>query len=195
MTLFDERYKSEADTGAPTGDARSRRRFIQGLGAATPLVVLTAHSPSVLARECLAPSAQASIALHNSRPDRARLQCNGANPSWWVGEYKRLTHWNDANPPTRPPQWPWSGASPSFYSGFNMNNLLFRVARGEDVADFRLDMTAAYLNRFSVKVPPEVIDYDDLTAMWNGRDGTYSPTAGVMWGRNQIRAYLATTWN
>jgi len=29
--------------------------------------------------------------------------------------------------------------------------------------------------------------------MWNGRAGTYSPTAGVMWNAGQIVDYLKTT--
>jgi len=175
-------------------EGQGRRRFIQGIGLAAPLV-MTAHSPSALAGACLAPSATASIALLHSRQDRDRLQCSGMNPAGWIAEYKRLTNWNNNNPPSNAPNWPWSGANRNFYPDFNMNQLLFNAAKGNDVNEFRLDMTAAYLNRFSNRVSVEVLDSTDLTDMWNGRNGSYTPTPGVTWGRPQIRSYLTQTWS
>lgn len=175
-------------------EGQGRRRFIQGIGLAAPLV-MTVHSPSALAGTCLAPSATASIALLHSRQDRDRLLCSGMNPTAWIAEYKRLTNWDDNNPPSNSPSWPWPSANRNFYPDFNMNTLLFNAARGNSVNAFRLDMTAAYLNRFVNSVPVEVLDSADLTAMWNGRNGTYTPTPGVTWGRPQISNYLTQTWS
>jgi len=66
-----------------------RRRFIRGLGIAVPAVI-TAHSPSALAtKQCFAPSADASIALLNSRPDRKKIACDGGSPGFWKKAAKR----------------------------------------------------------------------------------------------------------
>lgn len=181
----------------PQGDNPSvvkagRRRFIHGIGIAVP-VIMTVRSPSVLATgsggQCLAPSAMASIALLNSRPERTRSFCSGRTPGFWVNAWK-----------THETIWAASGGegllfSTVFGSGFSGKTLrqVMELQGNEDAFQLGAHLSAAYLNWKMVWVPNEVLSLQDLRDMWNGRGGTYSPTAGVTWGGEAIVTYLQTT--
>jgi hypothetical protein len=189
--------------------AAGRRRFVRGAGAAIPLV-LSVRSPSALAAgQCLAPSAQASIALLHSRPDREKLYCDGGTPGFWGNAAKR-EHPNhpswvavfgpDATDPLPDPSDPYGGiSSPLFsavfgsgYDGKRMHEVM-GLSGGEDAYQLGAHLVAAYCNMMIGWVPTTVLDLSDLKEMWAYRLTGYEPTAGVKWYGEQIVAYLQTT--
>ena len=189
-----------------------RRRFIRGLGVAVP-VVMTVRSPSALAGgQCFAPSADASIALLNSRRDREMLYCDGGTPGYWGNAAKR-THrhhpsWTtvfgaDRTSPPPDPADPFDGiASPLFSvifgSGFDGKKMheVIGLTGGEDPYQLGAHLAAAYCNWKIGWVPSGVngvLDLSDLQEMWAMRLTGYEPTAGVKWYGEKIVAYLLTT--
>lgn len=170
---------------------RARRRFIHGVGVAVP-VIMTVKSSSALAAQCFAPSAAASIALLHSRLDREHLDCLGRTPGFWKNAAK----------PDHPnhPYWVTAGGegvlfSTVFGSGFPGKTLLdvLNLGGNSNYEALGRHLVAAYLNFKIGWVPTTVLSLQDLIDMWNGRAGSYSPTAGVTWNADQIVAYLLTT--
>lgn len=169
-----------------------RRRFINGVGVAVPLL-LTVRSRSVLATgsggRCLAPSATASIALLNSRPDRQQLFCRGRTPGFWKNAKD-----------THPSIW-YSVQNPEekfatvFGSGFPGKTLrqVMKLTGGEDAWKLGAHLCAAYLDLKMGWIPNDVLTLAVLREMWAGRYGSFEPTAGVTWNGEQIVAYLQTT--
>lgn len=164
-----------------------RRRLVQGLGAG----VLTVSAKSSLATgNCLSPSASASISLLHSRPDRDKWRCDGRTPGFWI---------NAAT--THPLDWQYAGQtgdgevfSAVFLSGYSERlRIVMGMTGNQDQWQLGAHLCAAYLNMKRGWVPTSVLDITDLRAMWAGRFGTYSPTAGVSWGGEQIVSYLKTT--
>lgn len=170
---------------------RARRRFIHGVGVAVP-AIMTVRSPSALAAQCFAPSAAASIALLHSRLDREHLDCLGRTPGFWKNAAK----------PGNPNHGYWITAggegvlfSTVFASGFpgkTLKNVL-GLGGNQNYEALGRHLAAAYLNFKIGWVPATVLSLQDLIDMWNGRAGSYSPTAGVTWNAAQIVAYLLTT--
>lgn len=185
-------HQDAGDESAKGQQSEQRRRFVRGVAAAVP-VVLTARSRSVFATggkgKCLAPSATASIALLNSRPDRKGYVCGGRTPGYWQNCSK-----------THPWIWKQCGAettkfSSVFGSGFSGLTLkqVMNLNGGGDPYQLGAHLSAAYLNYKMGWVPFEVMSLQDLKDMWNGRNGNYVPTAGVTWGGEKIVAFLQTT--
>lgn len=173
---------------------QTRRRFIRGAGLAVP-VIMTVQSPSALAtwRQCFAPSAAASIALLHSRLDREKLTCAGRSPGFWKNAAK-LGHPNHGF-------WVTAGGegvlfASVFGSGFDgktLKQVLNTIGNANSAALGR-HLAASYLNlKIAGWIPPTVFTQSDLVEMWNGRTGSYEPTAGVTWGAGQIVDYLKTT--
>lgn len=186
-------------TDAVTAEAsalkqQTRRRFIRGAGLAVP-VIMTVQSPSALAtwKQCFAPSAAASIALLHSRLDREKLICAGRSPGFWTS----------AANPTHPNHSFWVTAggegvlfSSVFGSGFDGKTLkqVLNTTGNANYAALGRHLAASYLNlKIAGWIPPTVFTQSDLVEMWNGRTGSYEPTAGVTWGAGQIVNYLKTT--
>lgn len=170
---------------------RARRRFIRGVGIAVP-AIMTVQSSSALATQCFAPSAAASIALLHSRLDREHAVCLGRTPGFWKNA-ARSGHPNHGF-------WVTAGGegvlfSTVFGSGFPGKTLLdvLNTSGNANYAALGRHLAAAYLNFKIGWVPATVLSLQDLIDMWNGRAGTYSPTAGVMWNAGQIVDYLKTT--
>lgn len=170
---------------------RARRRFIRGVGMAVP-AIMTVQSSSALAAQCFAPSAAASIALLHSRLDREHADCLGRTPGFWKNAAK----------PDHPNHnfWVTAGGegvlfSAVFGSGFPGKTLLdvLNTSGNANYAALGRHLAAAYLNFKIGWVPTTVLSLQDLIDMWNGRAGSYSPTAGVTWNAAQIVAYLVTT--
>lgn len=169
-----------------------RRRFIHGVGVAVPLL-LTVRSRSVLATgsggRCLAPSATASIALLNSRPDRQQLFCSGRTPGFWQNAKK--THPSIWNSVQNPEQY----FATVFGSGFPGKTLrqVMNLTGNEDAWQLGAHLCAAYLDLKMGWIPQDVLTLSVLREMWAGRYGSFEPTAGVNWNGEQIVAYLQTT--
>ena len=167
---------------------RARRRFVHGVGVAVP-VVMTVRSPSALAAQCFAPSAAASIALLSSRLDRETLNCTGRPPGFWGNAWK-----------THATVWETSGGEGRLFSdvfggGFPGKSLkkVMALNGNQDQWQLGAHLSAAYLNNKMGWVPDTVMSPQDLRDMWAGKNGTYTPTAGVTWGGEAIVAYLQTT--
>lgn len=170
---------------------RARRRFVRGIGVAVP-VIMTVKSSSALAAQCFAPSAAASIALLHSRLDREHLDCLGRTPGFWKNAAK----------PDHPNHSDWVTAggegvlfSTVFGSGFTGKTLLdvLKLRGNSNYEALGRHLVAAYLNLKIGWVPTTVLSLQDLIDMWNGRAGSYSPTAGVTWTADKIVTYLKTT--
>lgn len=170
---------------------RARRRFIRGVGVAVP-VIMTVRSSSALSAQCFAPSAAASIALLRSRLDREHADCLGRTPGFWKNAAK----------PDHPNHnfWVTAGGegvlfSTIFGSGFPGKTLkdVLGLGGNQNYEALGRHLAAAYLNHQIGWVPDTVLSIQDLIDMWNGRAGSYSPTAGVTWNADQIVAYLLTT--
>jgi hypothetical protein len=163
----------------------NRRRFVRGLGIAIP-VALTVSARSALANTCSAVSANASIALtksHNATGDTG-LTCSGWSPATWAA--KSVAEYGTDNLKFKAV---FSGGPDKTMSEVIINN-----------NDFQQHIAAAYMNLRKNKLAvtsggKTVYDLADLQAMWDGRTGTYKPVPGVSWGRSEIKAYLATTWD
>lgn len=184
------------ETGSSPQEAKqhTRRRFIRGVGVAVP-VIMTVQSTSALAtwKKCMAPSAVASIALLHSRMDREQSLCLGRSPGFW----------KNASDPSHPNHSYWVAAggegvlfSSVFGSGFpgkTLKQVLYTTGNNNYAALGR-HLAASYLNlKIAGWIPPTVFTLSDLIEMWNGRAGSYSPTAGVTWGADQIVTYLTGT--
>lgn len=189
--------------------ASGRRRFIQGLGVAVP-VVMTVRSPSALAStQCFAPSAAASIALLHSRPDREKLICSGGTPGFWGNAAKRThpqhPYWvavfgADRVNPLPDPNDLFDGIvsplfSDIFGSGFDGKKVheVIHLTGGPDTYQLGAHLVAAYCNWKIGWVPSTVLDYADLKEMWKYHLTGYEPTAGVKWYGEEIVKYLQTT--
>jgi hypothetical protein len=189
----------------PLLEKKGRRKFVQGVGVALP-VVLSVRSTSALAGgQCFAPSAHASIALLHSRPDREKLYCRGRTPGFWVNAARR-DHPNHSDwvsifgpDPASPPAPSNAITSPLFesiFAGGFPGKRFHEVMALNGVGDpfqFGAHLAAAYCNNLRGWVPSDVLSLSDLQEMWAGRNGTYHPTAGVSWGAQAITAYLQTT--
>lgn len=169
----------------------ARRRFIHGVGVAVP-VIMTVKSSSALAAQCFAPSAAASIALLQSRLDREQLNCLGRTPGFWKNA-ARPDHPNHS-------YWVTAGGegilfAAIFGSGYPGKTLkeVLNMGGNANYEALARHLVAAYLNLKINWVPETVLSLQDLVDMWNGRTGSYSPTAGVTWGAGQIVTYLKTT--
>ncbi|MBN8461854.1 MAG: hypothetical protein J0M01_03430 [Dechloromonas sp.] len=184
---------NQVGSGQAGMDSKSagRRRFVRGVGIATP-VILTVASRSALASTCLSPSAQASIALDRSRPDRRRgSECFGKRPDFWkeASNEKSAHHGH----------WKGCGAEDRYFSacfsasdGFNGKTLKDVLAsKGQD-DPFKLGshLCAAWCNLQTGKVPASVLSLETMKSMWAGRNGNYQPVAGVFWGAPQIVEYI-----
>lgn len=186
-----------------------RRRFIRGLGVAVP-VVMTVRSPSALAGgQCFAPSADASIALLNSRRDRVKLYCDGGTPGFW-GNAAKIDHpnhpyWKQVfGEDIRKRDGSLRIASPYFGSIFGsvfsspdkkVHEVIWLGGTG-DPFQLGAHLVAAYCNLKMNWVPSGVngvLDLSDLREMWAMRLTGYAPTAGVRWNGEKIVAYLQTT--
>ena len=161
-----------------------RRRFIRGAGVAVP-VILSVASRSTLACTCLSPSASASINLLHSRPNRGDDgKCAGLSPGYWK------TH--DYGPAAKT-KFSLIDGGGNTYSNKTMKEVV-GLTGNENFAALARHLAAAWCNLRSGKVSSNVLDLKDLQAMWNGRNGAYSPTAGVYWGSSQIIDYILTTF-
>ena len=186
--------------------ASGRRRFVRGVGIATP-VILTVASRSALAANCLSPSAQASIALDNSRPDRRRgAGCFGRGPEFWRDASNEKSsnhgHWKGCGAEHR-----YFSACFSAHDGFHGKKLKEVLAskghneqghhqqghyeRGhQDPAGLGAHLCAAWCNLHSGKVPASVLSLETMKRMWAGRNGSYQPVPGVYWSAPQIVEYI-----
>lgn len=184
-------YSVSPDGQPKESRQRARRRFVRGVGMAVPAII-TVRASSALAAQCFAPSAAASIALLHSRLDREHADCLGRTPGFWKNAAK----------PDHPNHnfWVTAGGegvlfSAVFGSGFPGKTLLdvLNTSGNANYAALGRHLAAAYLNFKIGWVPTTVLSLQDLIDMWNGRAGSYSPTAGVTWNAAQIVAYLVTT--
>ena len=169
-----------------------RRRFVRGVGIATP-VILTVASRSALAATCLSPSAQASIALDNSRLDRQRgAGCFGKGPEFWkdASNEKSAHHGH----------WKGCGAEHKTFSscfgahdGFHGKKKLKEVLASQGPDDpFGLGahLCAAWCNLHTGRVPASVLSLETMKRMWAGRNGSYQPVPGVLWGARDSVEYI-----
>lgn len=184
-------HLASSENQRPESGQRARRRFIRGVGVAVP-VIMTVRSSSALSAQCFAPSAAASIALLHSRLDREHADCLGRTPGFWKNAAK----------PDHPNHnfWVTAGGegvlfSAVFGSGFPGKTLkeVMGLGGNQNYEALGRHLAAAYLNHQIGWVPDAVLSVQDLIDMWNGRAGSYSPTAGVTWNADQIVAYLLTT--
>lgn len=169
--------------------ASGRRRFVRGVGLATP-VVLTMASRSALARTCFSPSAQASITLDNSRA-QGGASCSGRSPGYW---------WNAKK--NHPDDWSASGAegvlfSSIFPGGFPDKTLreVLGLNGNQDQWQLGAHLVAAWCNLQTGKVPSSVLSLQTMQAMWAGRSGSYQPVPGVFWNGEDIVKYIQTTFS
>lgn len=190
--MNDESNQVGSDQSEIPSKNRGRRRFVHGVGLLAP-VVLTMAPRSVLANTCLSPSAQASIALDNSRPDRERSACFGLSPGFWKNAAKD-------NHPSHS-SWVASGAEgkyfsyvfgdPSGFPGKTLKDVLNLGGNGSFEALGR-HLCAAWCNLQTGKVPLSVLSHDTLKKMWAGRNGNYEPVPGVFWSATQIVDYITS---
>lgn len=200
-----ESPKLPADDNASKATS-GRRRFIRGLTATVP-VVMTVRSPSALAAgQCFAPSAHASIALLNSRPDREKLYCDGGTPGFWGNaakiDHPHHTYWKQVfGEDIKKQDGTYKIASPLFGNVFGspfsspdkkVHQVIWLEGNG-DPYQLGAHLVAAYCNSVIGWVPSAVLDLAGLREMWAGRLSGYEPTAGVKWYGEQIVAYLQTT--
>ena len=180
--------------GSGNSKASGRRRFVRGVGIATP-VILTVASRSALARTCLSPSAQASVALDSSRPDRLRSECFGLSPGYW----------KNAAEPQHPNHGSWiaSSAEGKYFSvifgasGFPGKTLreVLRLKGSEDPSMLGAHLCAAWCNLQTGKTPSVILSLQTMKAMWDGRTGSYQPVPGAFWGAPQIVEFIKTTFS
>ena len=172
-------------------EASGRRRFVRGVGIATP-VILTVASRSALAANCLSPSANASIALDNSRPDRQRgAGCFGRGPEFWKNASNEKSghhgHWKSCGVEDR-----YFSACFSAHDGFRGKKLKDVLAsQGQDEsAGLGAHLCAAWCNLNTGRVPVSVLSLETMKKMWAGRNGSYQPVPGVFWSAPQIVEYI-----
>jgi hypothetical protein len=174
----------------------SRRRFVRGVGLATP-VILAVSSRSALATGglCLSPSATASIALQNSRPDREKTACSGGSHGFWKNA-SRSDHHNHTF-------WIKSGAGGKLFSdvfgdsGAFPGKTLKDVVRqnaGADPSNLGANLVAAWCNLNVGFVPATVLSLQQMKDMWRYRNSGYMPVpGGDAWNAAMIVDYLETT--
>lgn len=164
--------------------AKSRRRFVQGVGVLVP-TILTVSARSSLAATCLSPSASASVNLTNSRPDRpADGVCTGLSPGYWK---------NRGYPPAT--LIDFGSVYAGGFPGVKMFNALSMQGNGNFQALAR-HLAAAWCNLDSGRVSANILSLQDLQDMWvSGRTGDYAPIAGnsIRWGEYEIVSYIKTT--
>lgn len=181
-------------TPEPCGvvDATRRRLFKTGIAAAP--VVLTLASRPVLAAQCKTPSAAMSANL--SRPQGQNVS-GTQTISQWIVAAGPPANWPSSYPPTT--QFRSSTVSAVFGSSTKYGNsaTLLDVLKSPNPAttpqstQLDKDLIVALLNRTSVSAAAQCISLSDLNKMFvNGPNGTYEPTAGVLWGSAQIHTYL-----
>jgi hypothetical protein len=196
-----QHHEDSQQVVTPTG-SESRRRFVRGVGLATP-VMLAMSSRSALANGglCLSPSASASIALLNSRPDRERVGCAGGSPGFW-SEASKSTHPNYS-------YWVSSAAEGKFFSavfgdssafpGKTLKQVLRNGMRDEPrfADDYKLGfhLAAAWCNLQVGWVPASVLSLQQMKDMWRYRITGYQPVPGMgtPWYGGDIVTYLSTT--
>ncbi len=197
-----QHHEDSQQVVTPTG-SESRRRFVRGVGLATP-VMLALSSRSALANGglCLSPSASASIALLNSRPDRELVSCAGRSPGFW-SEAANSTHPNHSF-------WVQSSAEGKLFStvfgdssafpGKTLKQVLRNGMRNEpkfaDQYKLGFHLAAAWCNLQVNFVPPTVISLEQLQDMWRYRNTGYQPVPGMEnpWSSETIVKYLSSTF-
>ena len=193
--------------------AVGRRRFIHGVGIALPatMLVQSAKATTSLGGKCLSPSANASIALLHSRPDRSEGICNGKTPGYWSNA--KCVHqgaWASAGQTGDGMFFDRIIGSPTVFiglkirhvmllsgvSGNSSNNCPANPPAPPGMADpdqLGAHLVAAYLNMKMGWVT--VITWQNLKDMWLNQNA-YVPTPGATpWTRAQIVAYLKSTMN
>jgi hypothetical protein len=190
--MNEESNQVVSDQSEIASKTRGRRRFVRGVGLLAP-VVLTMAPRSALANTCLSPSAQASIALDNSRPDRERSACFGLSPGFWKNAAK------DNHPNHN--LWVASGAEGKYFSSVFFDTSGFPGKTLKDVLNLGGNgsfealgrhLCAAWCNLQTGKVPPSILSLDTLRKMWAGRNGNYEPVPGVFWNATQIVDYITS---
>lgn len=190
------REQSDQIGSGPGGmDSKSagRRRFVRGVGIATP-VILTVASRSALAGTCLSPSAVASINIVHSRPDRQGYDCFGKGPEFWKEASNEKSghhgHWKACGAEDR-----YFSACFSAHDGFHRKKLKEVLASQghEDPTKLGAYLCAAWCNLHTGKVPPSVLSLETMKRMWAGRNGSYQPVPGQFWGAPQIVECIKTT--
>jgi len=189
--MSDQSNQVGSDQSGMNSKAAGRRRFVRGVGIATP-VILTVASRSALAATCLSCSAQASIALDNSRPDRGRGSgCSGRGPEFW----KAASTSNSTQHGT----WQGCGAEGKYFStcfsardGFP-GKTLKDVLASQGVNDphgLGAHLCAAWCNLQMGSVPASVLSLDTMKRMWAERNVGFQPVPGVSWSALQIVEYI-----
>ncbi|KAB2926761.1 MAG: hypothetical protein F9K30_05705 [Dechloromonas sp.] len=201
--MSDSRHHEDSQPLAGSTASESRRRFVRGVGLATP-VMLAVSSRSALATggTCLSPSASASIALTNSRPNRDGIGCSGRSPGFWsqacLSSHQHYSYWT------------MSGASGKLFStvfndssafpGKTLKDVLRNGMAGSpsfaDPNRLGFHLAAAWCNLQVGFVPSTVVSLLQLRAMWAGRNLGYQPVPGMgePWYGEKIVKYLETTY-
>lgn len=201
--MSDSQHHEDSQQVAGSTGSESRRRFVRGVGLAAP-VMLAISSRSALATggSCLSPSASASIALLNSRPDRDRVGCSGRSPGFW-SQAAKSTHPNHS-------WWVASGAEGKLFSNVFGDSSAFpgktlkQVLRNGMKDDpsfpdpYRLGfhLAAAWCNLQVGFVPASVLSLEQMKDMWRYRNTGYEPVPGMStpWYGEDIVRYIATTF-
>jgi len=201
--MSDSQHHEDSQQVAGSAGSESRRRFVRGVGLATP-VVLAMSSRSALATggKCLSPSATASIALTNSRPDRDGIGCSGRSPGFW-SQACQPSHQHYS-------YWTASGAEGKLFSavfgdssafpGKTLKNVLRNGMQGgpsfPDQYQLGFHLAAAWCNLQVGFVPASVLSLQQLKDMWRYRNSGYQPVPGMgtPWYGEKIVQYLTTTF-
>ena len=205
----------DPDRRTPAALSVDRRRLLRGGIASTP-VLLSVVSRPVSAGACVTASAFTSLNL--SRDNRI-YSCTGRLPTYWSSDVN-FYNWPSPFVPTSTAIAP-TATSPGYtppagavatpfnndqafyqalsYGGMSLLQVLSTGAEtGKDgVARYAV---AALLNAVKVYTPnviskqgPDVAG--KIKKIWSSYEtkGSYSPTAGVTWGADQIITWLKTT--
>jgi hypothetical protein len=179
-----EQAKVTAGDSGTTG----RRRFVRGVAAIVPVVVLTAGSRSALATTCLSPSASASINLLHSRPNRPNDgMCQGRSPGYWYNAAD-----NHGDQLARTTRFDVIGSG---FSNKTIEDVIGLTGQG-DASQFGAHIGAAYCNLTKGWVT--VVSMETLREMWRSRDSGYYPVSGsteVVWYKEQMKSYLVGTFS
>jgi hypothetical protein len=210
MTL-PERGKSSVES-KPKQPMNGRRRFIHRVGVAVPAVmaVQSAKATTTLNFKCLSPSANASIALLHSRPDREQGICNGRTPGYWVNaKCQHEADWAAAGQTGDGMYFDRIIGHTTVFSGLRIRHVMLMAGvsknssnncppsspvpdvSGGDPDQLGAHLVAAYLNMRMGWVT--VITWQNLKEMWDNQM-SYVPTPGATpWSRSDIVNYLKTT--
>lgn len=160
----------------------TRRRFLQGGLAATP-VLLTLVSRPVLAQQCTTPSGYVSL---NASTAGRGVSCTGHTPDQWQN--------TSAN------GWPTSpdtlfndvfAHNSTHYPGLTLRGVLgLGGGSPDDVARY---VVAALLNVQAGLVP--VLTPTIVKDMWSEylATGSFSPQSGASWNHDELIGYLRIT--